>query len=173
MAALARAARELGLPAGRNPPSAAEVRAAIDEHRALFRPQQEQQLTSQRQLAREAMRALADFRPRLFGSLVDGSGPLERIRLLLESESAEPVMISLQDQHIPWRESNVELSYSGDRKRIWPALRFRAGDSAVELVIVDSHRRSDPPFDPLTGATLRTLDADDLDRVIAGDVDQR
>jgi len=173
MAALARAARELGLTPGRNQPSAGEVQAAIEEHRALFRPQQEQQLISQRRLAREAMHALASFRPRLFGSLVDGNGPLERIRLLLASESTEVVMMSLRDQHIPWRESEAELSYSGDRKRTWPALRFRAGDSAIELVIVDSHRRSDPPFDPLTGGRLRTLDADELDRLIAGDDDQR
>jgi hypothetical protein len=115
------------------------------------------------------MRALAGFRPRLFGALVDGSGPLERIRLLLESESAEPVMMALKDQHIPWQESEVELGYSGGRKRAWPTLRFRAGDSTVELVILDAHRPSDPPFDPLTGARLRTVDAVELDALIAGD----
>ncbi|MCB1774626.1 MAG: hypothetical protein KDI88_13505 [Gammaproteobacteria bacterium] len=161
-AALVRATRELGLPPGRNPPSADEIQAAIAEHRALFRPQQHQQLTAQRELAREAMQALAEFRPRLFGSLVDGSGPLERIRLLLECDSAEAVMMALQDRHIPWQESEVELNYSGGRRHAWPALRFRAGDSTVELVIVDAGRYSDPPFDPLTGARLRTLDADEL-----------
>ena len=119
------------------------------------------------------MQALADFRPRLFGSLVDGCGPLERVRLLLESESPEAVMMALSDRHIPWQESEVELHYSGGRKRAWPALRFRAGDSTIELVIVDTRQRSDPPFDPLTGTRLHTVDAVELDALVAGDADQR
>jgi hypothetical protein len=165
--ALSHAARELGVNLPRQLPEAARIRAAIEEYRMLFAPEQAATLNHQRQLALQAMQALVAFHPLLFGSLVDGMGALDRIRLLLTADSAEQVMMALTDQHIPWRDSETPLSYSRGRRKTLPCLRFRAGNADVELVITSAADRSDPPFDPLSGGKLPMLDAAAVQRLIA------
>lgn len=165
--ALRRAARNHGIPLQQARSSIASLRAAIRDYRELFRPGQLDKLRQQRRLALTAMQSLAEFQPRLIGSLLHGEGPLDRVRLLLLSESPEQVMLHLTDRHIPWRDTEVTLHYSGGRKLARPAVRFLAGETDVELVIIDSSSRSDPPRDPVTGGPLEMLSADQLSVLIA------
>lgn len=164
--ALSHAARELGIPLPRRLPDIDQIRSAIEEYRALFLPGQAERLNQQRRRALQAMQALAAFQPRLFGALVDGIGALDRIRLLLTADATEQVMMSLSDQHIPWQDGETQLTYSGGRRKILPCIRFRAGDSGVELVITAASRHSDPPFDTLSGEKLSTLDAAEVQQLI-------
>ena len=164
--AVRRAARSRGINLQQARPLLATVHQAIAEYRALFRPQQLEQLRERRELARQAMQTFEVFRPRLAGALVRGDGPLERIRLLLVAETPEQVAMHLADRHMPWRESAIELHYSGGRRLMQPALLFVAGDTTVELVILDAGSHSDPPRDPITGGRLATLDAAALDALL-------
>ena len=165
--ALRRAARAQRINLQQHRPSLEALRAAIRDYRELFRPQQAAQLARQRALALEAMRTFAAFRPRLAGSLIHGDGPLDRVRLLLFCETPEQLMQDLGDRHIPWRDAEVTLHYSGGRRQNRPAVRFLAGETTVELVILDPRSHSDPPRDPITGGRLETLDADQLARLAA------
>ncbi|MCB1803015.1 MAG: hypothetical protein KDI82_15090 [Gammaproteobacteria bacterium] len=165
--AVQRLAREAGLRPQHIGVKPKQLRAAIADHRRLFRPQQLAVLNSNRRLALEAMRDLADFEPRLAGPLVHGDGPLQRIRLLLRADSPEQVIMHLQDRHIPWQSGEVTLLYSGDRRIAHPALRFVAGDAEVELVILEPDRRSDPARDPLGAGKLDALDPATLEKLIA------
>ncbi len=106
------------------------------------------------------------FDPRLFGGLVKGDGPLDRIRLLLQAETPEQVMLYLHDQHIPWREGETTLHFSTDRRVAQPTLSFEAGDSTVELVILAGSRPSDPPRDSISGGRLELLDIAQLEQLI-------
>jgi len=164
--ALQRAARNQGVKLQQARPSLEALRAAIREHRALFRPDQERRLQGQRRLALDAMRALAEFRPRLIGSLIHADGPFDRVRLLLIADTPEQVMLHLGDRHIPWRDAEVSLHYSGGRRVNRPAVRFMAGETAIELIILDRDSHSDPPRDPITGGPLEMLDADQLNALI-------
>jgi len=164
--AVRRAARSRGINLQQARPLLATVHQAIAEYRTLFRPQQLEQLRKQRELARQAMQAFEVFHPRLAGALVHGDGPLQRIRLLLVAETPEQVAMHLADRHMPWRQSAVELHYSGGRRLMRPALLFVAGDTTVELVILDAGSHSDPPRDPITGGRLATLDAAALDALL-------
>lgn len=160
--ALQRAARELGL---HTPPADTPIdmlRAAVDEYRALFRPQQLQSLERRRRLALDAMQTFTDFRPRLSGSLVHGDGPLDRVRLMLDADTPEQVIMALSDQGIPWQEGEATLVFAGGRRDARPALRFMAGDTSIELVVLAPADRSNPPRDPLDGTPLAALDADQL-----------
>lgn len=112
------------------------------------------------------MRSFSDFRPRLTGALVHGDGPLDVIRLLLFADTPEQVMLHLHDRHIPWQDTEVVLHYSAGRRVGQPALRFLAGETAVELVILDRQSRSDPPRDPISGGRLEMLDTDELSALI-------
>lgn len=164
--AVQRLAREAGLRPQHLAVKPGQLRAAIDDYRRLFHPQQLATLNANRRLALDAMRDLADFEPRLAGPLLYGDGPLQHIRLLLRADSPEQVIMHLQDRHIPWQSGEVTLLYSGDRRVVHPALRFVAGDARVELVILETDRHSDPARDPLGGSSLQTLDAAGLARLL-------
>lgn len=146
-----------------------ELRGAINEYRTLFKPHQLKLLLQQRRLAREAMSEFTTFGPRLFGDLIHGDGPLDRIRLMLIADPPEQVMHHLSDRHIPWQDGETVLSYSGRRRVARPCLRFLAGESMVELVILEQRSHSDPPRDPLTGGPMEMLGIEQLDALIANE----
>lgn len=165
--ALRRAARERGISLQQARPPTAALQAAIRDYRELFRPQQSKDLQAQRQLALHAMQTFAEFRPHLVGAPIHGDGPLDRVRLLLFADTPEQVMLHLSDRHIPWQDAEVVLHYSGGRRIARPALRFLAGETTVELVILDRQSRSDPPRDAITGGRLEMLDAAEVGALAA------
>ncbi len=160
--ALTHAATTHGMPLHRCRPSPEELRAAVREHRALFHPEQFVELAAQRQTALEAMRSLAPFHPRLFGSLVEGTGPLDRISLLLQADATEVVIHALEDRRIPWRSAEQTLHHASGERQAHPALRFEAGGSSIELVILARNYRSNPPCNPIDRKPLETLNSDAL-----------
>ncbi|MCB1785414.1 MAG: hypothetical protein H6953_05375 [Chromatiaceae bacterium] len=164
--ALRRAADQHGINPLHGRPPRADLLRGISEYRELFRPQQTEQLRRMRLAAREAMHRLKPFEPRLFGSLVHGDGPLDRVRILLSADTPEQVILHLHELHLPWREAEVTMHYSGGRRLAQPAVRFLAGEASIELVIIDRRSRSDPPRDPVDGGPLETLTADQLDALI-------
>lgn len=169
--ALRRAARAQGVNLQQARPTREELRAAINDYRELFRPQQVQQLWRQRRLALQAMQTFLAFQPRLIGSLIHGDGALDTVQLLLFTDSPEQVMHHLHDRRMPWRDTEVSLHYSGGRRIARPALRFLAGDTTIELVLLDRGSRSDPPRDPITGGRLEMLNPDELAQLIAAQPD--
>jgi hypothetical protein len=160
-AAYRRTCRKQDIQLKQSPPVDA-LRAAIREYRELFRPQQLIQLQQQRGLALQAMSEFPAFQPQLFGSLLHGDGPLDKIRLILFADTPEQVMHHLSDRHIPWQDTEVVLNYSSGRRTARPAVHFVAGETRVELVILDHQNRSDPPRDPLTGRRLEMQDIEQL-----------
>lgn len=167
--ALQRAARKLDINLRHRAPSAQALQQAIDDYRELFRPQQRHQIETQRRAALRAMQAFVDFEPRLTGALINGDGPLDRIRLLVTADTPEQVLLQMHEKHLPAQQAEVRLHLSGGRILNAPAMRFIAGDSEVEVVILDAERRSDPPRDPLTGGRLATLSLGELQQLLEHD----
>lgn len=165
--ALKRAGRRLGINPQQLRPPLEVLRLAIQDRRSLFRPQQMALLEERRALALGAMRTFAEFRPRLFGALIHGDGPLDLVRLLVVAEAVEPLLLFLRDRGMPWREGETLLHYSGGRRQAQPTLRFQAGDATVELVVLAPASHSDPPRDPVTGGPLDTLGTGELEALIA------
>ncbi|MGB5451645.1 MAG: hypothetical protein WBM59_11415 [Sedimenticolaceae bacterium] len=164
--ALRRAARAHGVNLQQARPPIEALRAAIRDYRELFRPQQSALLQQQRGLAMQAMQALAEFRPRLVGALVHGDGPLDAIRLMVYADTTEQLMLYMADRQMPWQATEVTLHYSGGRRARQPALGFLAGETRVELVVLNEQSHSDPPRDPITGGRLEMLGIDELDALI-------
>lgn len=160
--ALALAAQDRGINLRQLRLTREELNRTIADYRALFQPQQLATLEKQRRLALEAMRNLAAFAPRLAGTLVHGGGPLDEIRLLVYADSPEQVLMHLHGQGIPWQDAEVELRHAGNRRRYWPAVRFMAGDTRVELVVLNPRSNSDPPRDAVDGGRLQTFDHSQL-----------
>ncbi len=161
-----RAARRLGVRDPRAWPDLASIEALLRTEQRLFRAGlQPAALVRLRALAAQAMADLAIFAPRLLGPVLDGTADIHSpIRLHLQAASPEEVIFALTDRHIPWRASEVRLNYSRGRQQPRPCLKFRAGETAIELVILNAADRSDPPVDaqsrrPLSGADLATVQA--------------
>ena len=114
------------------------------------------------------MRDLADFRPRLVGAVAKGLADSHSpIRLLLTADTPEQVALALQDRRIPWRSAEVMLGFGGNRREARPAFRFQAGETAMELVILETGDRHDPPRDPADNTPLKGLSAEDLEALLA------
>ncbi len=165
--ALQRAAQKHAIDLRHRRPSPTAVQAAVQEYRELFRPQQLLQLQEGRRLAAEAMQTFAEFQPRLIGPLVQGDGQLDLIRLLLIADTSEHVIMTLSDQRIPWQAFETRLHFSGGRLATRPALRFVAGETRIELILLERTVRSDPPRDPTTGGPLDSLSPSQLDKLMA------
>lgn len=155
-----KAAVRLGVRDPRLWPDLATVAALLRQEQKLFWDERQTNALAQlRDLAAQAMRDLAAFAPRLVGPVLDGTADIHSpIRLLLRADTPEDVIFALTDRHIPWHDGEVRLHYSRGRQQSRPRLRFRAGDTAVELVILGPADRNDPPVDPDTGRPLRGAD---------------
>jgi len=164
--ALQRTARAYDIRQQHARPSHQALRGAIQTHRALFRPQQLDQLQQQRRQALQAMRALSAFSPRLAGALIHGDGRLDRIRLMLHADTPEQVILHLHERHIPAETYEVLLHQSGGRRLATPAIGFVAGDSKIEIIVLDHRLRSDPPRDAISGGPIETLGAAQLERLL-------
>ena len=151
-------------------PQREAIWSAIREYRALFRPEQFELLQRQRRLALQIMQTLASFKPRLLGSLVRGDGPLDRIQLLVFADSPESVIWHLNDRHIPWQAVDTLLHYSAGRRLARPTLRFLAGETSIELIILSDQSPSDPPRDPVSGGALDVRGVDELRALIDAEV---
>lgn len=92
-----KAARQLGLDERSGLPDNAEVEAELRAYHALYQDEEHKALLlALRQTALELMELLADFRPYLTGSVLDGTaGPHSNIDILLFADSAKEVEIFL------------------------------------------------------------------------------
>ncbi len=155
-----RAAQRLGCRDRAQWPENIEIEEALREHQRLFlSDRQPEALHRLRQVALEAMQAFAEFRPRLVGAALEGTADVHSsVRLLLSADSPEEVAFALTDRHIPWLAAEVTLRFAHDQRETRPSFRFQAGDTAVELVVLQRADQSDPPRDSATGLPLRTAD---------------
>ncbi len=99
-----KAARQLGLADHAQFPDNAEVEAELRAYRSLYHDEQHRErLAAQRLAALELMELLADFRPWLTGSVLDGTaGEHSSIDILLFADSAKEVEIFLLNHKIPF-----------------------------------------------------------------------
>lgn len=97
-----KAARQLGLPDHTPFPDNAEVEAELRAYWAIYHDEEHAELLRHlRQTALELMELLADFRPYLTGSVLEGTaGEHSRIDILLFADSAKEVEIFLLNQGI-------------------------------------------------------------------------
>ena len=99
-----KAARQLGLSDHTAFPDNAEVEAELRAYRSLYRDEEHDELLlTLRETALQLMELLADFRPYLTGSVLDGTaGPHSNIDILLFADSAKDVEIFLLNHDIDY-----------------------------------------------------------------------
>jgi hypothetical protein len=162
-----KAAQRAGIGDRRRWPSNEEIQQALIAQRRLFDGErQARDLRTLRQQALIAMRRFADFRPRLVGPALYGSGDMAQgVRLLVFADSPEEVILALMDQGIPWREQEEWLRFGGGVRHTCPVLSFLAGETPFALVVLPRSALRNPPLDPVTDRPERGADADEVARL--------
>lgn len=173
-AAKRKAAQHLGAPDTRNMPRNQEVEAALLEYQRLFMgDQQTDQLRALRETAMQAMQFLADFHPRLVGSVLSGTAGLHAdVNLHLFADTPEEVSVFLMDNNIPFEPSMKRLRVAREQWEEYPAYQFMAGDHPVELVVFPAAKWREAPRSPVDGKPMQRARIEELEVLIVEAEDQ-
>lgn len=146
-----KAAERLGCRDRRQLPTNAEIERALQEYQQLFRGEsQHSELQHLRHIAVDAMISLAEFRPRLVGSVLSGSADKNsKVVLHLFSDTPEQIAIRLLENKIPWRDGTKRVHYPRGVVKEQPLFRFHAGDTEIELIWFTPEEIRQPPLSPV------------------------
>jgi len=149
-------------------PKNVEIEAALRAHLRLFgRDSHDHSLKDQRRIALDTMRLLAEFQPRLVGSVLTGTATNHSdINLHLFADSSETVAIRLLDLDIPHEFYERRVKMDAERSMSYPALRFDADGRTVDATVfpIDGIRQS--PYSPVDGRPMKRADAREVSDLV-------
>jgi hypothetical protein len=156
-AAKRKAALHLGATDTRNMPSNAEIDQALREYQRLFRAEaQPAALQELRTRALQAMEFFTDFKPKLVGSVLDGSADIHSpVVLHVFPSRLEDIDLFLLEHHIPYEQGERRVRFSSDQTITLPVLRFYADETRVELVVFVQDGPHQPPLSPVDGRPMQ------------------
>lgn len=159
---------DLACSPGHDEPSCDEVEERLREYLRLFRPGQPEVLRRMRQEAAKAMRFLAEYEPRLVGSVLSGTADLNSvITLHLFADAPEQVMLHLLNADVPYREGQRSLRYRDGSVRSYPLFSFMAGEYAVDLVVMPLKALREPPSGYGEGGAMERAPLRKVERMVA------
>jgi predicted nucleotidyltransferase len=149
-------------------PKNVEIEAALRAHQRLFgRESHDHSLMEQRRVALQTMRLLAEFNPRLVGSVLTGTATdYSDINLHLFADASETVAIRLLDIGVPHEFYERRVKMDAGRSLNYPALRFEASGRTVDATVfpIDGIRQS--PYSPVDGRPMKRADAREVSALI-------
>lgn len=159
-----KAAQHLAAPDTRNMPTNREIQQALMDYQRLFHSDhQPRRLRQLRQIAVEAMGFLARFRPRLVGSVLDGSaGPYSDVNLHVFADTSEEVALFLVDNDIPFETQERRLRFGKDDYAHLTVYRFSAGGEVIDLTVFGEAGRREAPRNRVDGAAMERAKLDDV-----------
>lgn len=165
--AKSKAAAQLGIANTRNLPSNSEIQEEILIYQRLFHADtQPQHLQHLRQVAVQAMRLFAHFKPRLVGAVLQGTAHQNsEITLHLFTHTAEEVAFFLMEQGIPYTLGEKRFRLS--QVVTYPVYQFLAGEEYVILIVfgIDDIRWSPPS--PIDGKPMQRADLQTVENLLA------
>lgn len=143
-----------------------EIEEALREHQRLFRAKEQvHALRARRETARDAMRFLERFEPRLVGAVLEGTADTHSpVKLHVFDDSAEHVAGFLHDHGIAFETRAHTFRLDRQRSGEFPALLFDADGVTVDVTVFPRDALRQAPLDriderPQQRATLAALDA--------------
>jgi len=154
-----KAVQRLGLSPRAALPENARIQTAVIEYQRLYGGgAYRERLQQCREAAVQALLLLAEFKPRLTGAVVSGAITLgHRVQLHGFADMPEALDFFLQDQGIPYRQSERLYRYAGGSQQTAPLSRFEAGDIGVDVAMFDPDLLHRPPLSPSDGRPMRRL----------------
>lgn len=164
-----KAADRLGAPDTQNMPRNTEVEEALHEYHRLFKSAtQPQRLRQLRETALQAMQLLAQFNPRLVGSVLNGTaGEHSDINLHLFADNPEEVVLFLMEENIPFEPGERRLRISSEAAAAYPVYRFVAGRTVIDLTVFPAEGLRQAPRSPVDGKPMRRISIAALKELMA------
>src|ERR1700726_905372 len=149
-------------------PKTIEIEAPLRPDQRLFGPElHDNTLKEQRRIALHTMRLLAEFKPRLVGSVLTGTATdYSDINLHLFADASETVAIKLLDMNVPHEFYERRVKMDAERSVNYPALRFEASGRTVDATVfpIDGIRQS--PYSPVDGRPMKRADAREVSELL-------
>lgn len=135
-----KAAERLGMRDVRQLPRNDAIDLARQEYHRLYRDASHDcRVLALRQIALDVMNLLEAFSPCLVGDVVAGdAGPHSPVTIHVFPDAVEPVMTTLIDAGIPFRETSHLQAIDRERLAEMPGLSFFSGQSRVDIVVLAS-----------------------------------
>jgi len=150
-----KAAERLGVRGGALP-SNTEIQAHVVARQRLFEPGRDQLLTKLRSVATGVMELLETFRPKLVGSVLDGTATLNSaIELHVFSDSPEAVVAALEEQGFRVRDIQRRYRFGRQLTDQIPGFELMAGGEELEVMVFPERGSNHPPLSPIDGKPMR------------------
>jgi hypothetical protein len=168
LAAKRKAAERFGVIDSAVLPKNTEIEAALAQYQRLFAAESHaESLRTQRHAALRAMRCLADFAPRLVGSVLSGTATAHcDVQLHVFADSAEAVLIKLMDRSIPHEVTERRVKMSVERVLAYPAVRFTIEDQAIDATVFPADGIRQAPVSPVDGKPMRRANLGEVEALI-------
>ena len=165
-----KAAERLSIPDNKHVPTNQEVEEALREYLELFHAKRlSGVLETLRKCAIEAMRFLADFKPRLVGSVLRGIvTPESRIQIHVSADTPEDIGLLLDDHNIPFEENDKRMRYGGDRCETCPVYCFAADSNPIEVYVFDYKKGREAPLSPVDGRPMKRATITEVEQLLNG-----
>ena len=165
-----KAAERLSIPDNKHVPTNQEVEEALREYLELFHAKRlSGTLEILRRCTIEAMRFLADFKPRLVGSVLSGIVTAEsRIQIHVSADTPEDIGLLLDDHNIPFEETDKRLRYGGDRYETCPVYCFSADSNPIEVYVFDHKKGRETPLSPVDGRPMKRATIKEVEKLLNG-----
>ena len=163
-----KAVERLGLKAAGKLPGNGEIEKALAERNRIFRgDSQPLRLMQLRQSARNIMRSLEIYHPRLAGPVLSGHATeYSGIDLHLFSDPAEAVALSLNTLKINHRVVQFRHQFRRGEGERFPGFRFDHEGCEFSVTVFPELRRRNSPLSPIDGKPMRRADIREIERLL-------
>ena len=166
-----KAARHVGVDEDGYLPRNSEIEEALREHQRLFRAEEQSMaLRMRREAAREVMRFLERFEPRLVGPVLNGTADTHSpVNLHVFDDSPERVATYLHDRGIAFETRAHTFRLDRQRHAEFPAFLFDADGVAVDVTVFPHDALRQAPLDRTSGKPMQRATPALVERLLAGD----
>jgi len=153
-----KAAERLGLrPSAGGLPSNAEIQAQLVQRLRIFDAgTHDDRLVELRTIAADVMQALQPFRPKLVGSVLDGTATSNSaIEIHVFSDAPETVAGALENQGLHLRDRQRRYRFGGDVAQLIPGFELAVDGASLEIMVFPERASAHAPLSPVDGKPMR------------------
>jgi len=155
-----KAVERLGLGFGTPLPSNADIQSAVIQYQRLFGGRAyADRLTKLRRTAVQAMRLLAEFRPRLVGAVASGATTdAHKVQLHCFADKPEQIDVLLEAHGLRFEVSERRYRLASGENLDVPVLTFMAEDVGVDVAVFPERGLREAPLSPADGQPMKRLE---------------
>jgi hypothetical protein len=153
-----KAAERVGLrPSAGGLPSNAEIQAQLVQRQRIFEAgTHDGRVVRLRAIAADVMHALHPFRPKLVGSVLDGTATSNStIEIHVFSDAPEAVAGALESERLHPRDHQRRYRFAGDVAQLIPGFELAVDGALLEVMVFPERASAHAPLSPVDGKPMR------------------